>query len=92
MPSFDIVSKVNGHEITNVIDQTLREINQRFDFKGSNASVVHEDQAILVSASSEFQVKQILDILFTRAANRGLDRHSFSMQIIVLSYLYILEN
>ena len=63
MPSFDVVSEIDQHELVNAIDQANREINNRFDFKGTNSKVELSEQTLLVISKSEFQVKQINDIL-----------------------------
>ena len=73
MPSFDIVSEVNQHELTNAVDQANRELSTRFDFKGIDAKFVLEDQAITQSAPSDFQLKQMEDILRARLIARGID-------------------
>ena len=73
MPSFDIVSEVNPHELTNAVDQANRELSTRFDFKGVDAKFVLEDQVINQSAPSDFQLKQMEDILRARLIARGID-------------------
>ncbi|MEE7548450.1 YajQ family cyclic di-GMP-binding protein [Xanthomonas sp. Kuri4-1] len=73
MPSFDVVSEVDKHELTNAVDQANRELSTRFDFKGVDASFVLEDQVISQSAPSDFQLKQMTDILRARLIARGLD-------------------
>jgi uncharacterized protein YajQ (UPF0234 family) len=73
MPSFDIVSEVNLHEIANAVDQTNREIGTRFDFKGTDTRVEHKDAVITIHADNEFQIRQALDILHTKMAKRGID-------------------
>lgn len=73
MPSFDVVSEVNRHELTNAVDQANRELTNRFDFKGVEAKFVLEDQVIGQSAPSEFQLKQMEDILRARLTARGID-------------------
>lgn len=73
MPSFDIVSQIDLHELTNAIDQTNREVSNRFDFKGTNSRVEREDNIITLTAPSEFQINQINDILKTRISKRGID-------------------
>jgi uncharacterized protein YajQ (UPF0234 family) len=73
MPSFDIVSEVNQHELTNAVDQANRELTTRFDFKGVDAKFVLDDQAISQSAPSDFQLKQMEDILRARLIARGID-------------------
>lgn len=63
MPSFDIVSEVDKHTLTNAIDQSNRVITTRFDFKGVDASFERNDYVITITADEEFQVEQLLDIL-----------------------------
>lgn len=73
MPSFDIVSETDEHELSNAIDQVNREINNRFDFKGTNAKAELNKSQITLTAPSDFQVKQINDILCGKFAKRNLD-------------------
>jgi hypothetical protein len=73
MPSFDIVSEVNLHEVTNAVDQASREVGQRFDFKGTGASFEHKDTTVITSAQADFQLKQMLEILRLKLAKRGVD-------------------
>jgi hypothetical protein len=80
MPSFDAVSKVDTAELTNAVDQTSREIGQRYDFKGSAAAIERSDEVLTLFADSEFQLKQITDILYAKAAKRGIDVASFDAQ------------
>jgi uncharacterized protein YajQ (UPF0234 family) len=73
MPSFDIVSEVNRQEVVNAVDQANRELRQRFDFKGVDAEYALEELTITQSAPSDFQLKQMLDILRARLIARGID-------------------
>jgi uncharacterized protein YajQ (UPF0234 family) len=73
MPSFDVVSEVDKHELTNALDQANRELSTRFDFKGVDAKFEQDDQVINMSAPSDFQLKQMTDILNARLAARGID-------------------
>ncbi|WP_006786398.1 YajQ family cyclic di-GMP-binding protein [Thiorhodospira sibirica] len=73
MPSFDVVSEVDMHELHNAVDQTNREIDTRYDFKGSSARVEQNEAELVVSGDSEFQINQILDILHQRISKRGID-------------------
>ena len=73
MPSFDIVSEVDRHELTNAVDQANRELSTRFDFKGVEAKFEQEGESITLSAPSEFQLKQMNDILRARLIARGID-------------------
>ncbi|MGH8397890.1 MAG: YajQ family cyclic di-GMP-binding protein, partial [Gammaproteobacteria bacterium] len=82
MPSFDVVSKVDTAELTNAVDQVSREIGTRYDFKGSSANVERQENLLTLYADSEFQLKQVQDILYQRAAKRGIDVASFDPQKI----------
>jgi hypothetical protein len=73
MPSFDIVSEVDKHELTNAVDQANRELRNRFDFKGVDAKYVLEERLVTLSAPSDFQVRQMLDILKARLTARQID-------------------
>jgi uncharacterized protein YajQ (UPF0234 family) len=75
MPSFDIVSEVNQVEVHNALDQTNKEITNRFDFKGSDARVeLNEKEKVLtVYADDDFKLSQVLDVLTGKLAKRGVD-------------------
>jgi len=73
MPSFDIVSEVDAHELTNAIDQVNREVGNRFDFKGSDSKITLVDTAMNIEAGSEFQINQIEDIIYQKLAKRSID-------------------
>lgn len=73
MPSFDVVSEVDTHELTNAIDQGNREITNRFDFKGSDAKITLKENIVTIEAEVEFQVKQIYDVVIQKMAKRGID-------------------
>ena len=73
MPSFDVISEVDKHELTNAVDQANRELATRFDFKGVDAKYVLEENTIQQSAPSEFQLQQMLDILRSRLTTRKID-------------------
>lgn len=73
MPSFDMVSEVDMHEVGNATDQASREVATRFDFKGTQSSFEREDAVITIVSESEFQVGQMLDILRTKLSRRGID-------------------
>ena len=73
MPSFDIVSEVDTHELTNAVDQANRELDTRFDFKGVEAKFVRDEDSIAMSAPSEFQLQQMTDILRARLVARKID-------------------
>ena len=73
MPSFDVVSEVDLHEVNNAVDQANREVSTRFDFKGTNARYEKTDAVISLHAETDFQLKQMLDILQAKLAKRGVD-------------------
>ena len=75
MPSFDIVSEVNHVEVRNAVDQCNREIENRFDFKGSEARVEINDKntALTAYADDEFKLRQLRDVLTGKLAKRGVD-------------------
>lgn len=73
MPSFDVVSELNAHEVTNAIDQANRELGQRFDFKDTGARFELKELLVTLHAQVEFQLKQMLEILKLRLSKRGID-------------------
>jgi len=73
MPSFDTVLEPNMVEVKNAVEQTPREIETHFDFKGTSAAVSLSGQAITVLADSDFQLQQALDVLRTQLTKRGVD-------------------
>ncbi|MES2562388.1 MAG: YajQ family cyclic di-GMP-binding protein [Pseudomonadota bacterium] len=75
MPTFDIVSEVNQVEVHNALDQTNKEVTNRFDFKGSDARVEHneKDKKLTVFADDDFKLSQVIDVLTGKLAKRGID-------------------
>ena len=73
MPSFDVVSEIDHHELKNALDQANREIGTRYDFKGSNARIEQAGNALTLEAESEFQIKQMVPILKEKMSKRGID-------------------
>ena len=73
MPSFDIVSEVDKHELSNAVDQANREVGNRFDFKGSNSKIVQNDMDLRVESDSKFRVDQVRGILYEKLTKRGID-------------------
>ncbi|HHA18420.1 MAG TPA: YajQ family cyclic di-GMP-binding protein [Methylophaga sp.] len=73
MPSFDIVSEIDQHELTNAVDQANREIGNRFDFRGTDARVEQSDKILTIHADSDFQIDQVLDILRLKLVKRGIE-------------------
>ena len=78
MPSFDVVSEVDLHEIRNAVDQAIRELRNRFDFRGVDANIELEEQSILLSAPEEFQLGQIKDILRDKMTARNVDSRALT--------------
>lgn len=73
MPSFDVVSEVDKHELTNAVDQANREVGTRFDFKGTDARFELGEFEITLRADAEFRIKQMMDILRPKLVKRGID-------------------
>lgn len=73
MPSFDIVSEMDAHELANAVDQANREVTTRFDFKGTNSQYAFEKEIIKLSTETDFQLKQMMDVLKTKLTKRGID-------------------
>ena len=73
MPSFDVVSEVDHHELRNALDQANREIGTRYDFKGSDARIEQTGNDLVLEAESEFQIKQMVPILKEKLSKRSID-------------------
>ncbi len=73
MPSFDVVSEVDWHEITNAIDQANRELQTRFDFRGVEAKFEKQEQSVRVTAEADIQLDQMIDILRAKMVKRSID-------------------
>lgn len=73
MPSFDVVSELNMHEVTNAVDQCTRELQMRFDLRGTKCRFVLEKNVVTLFGEGEFHLKQLLDILETKLIKRGID-------------------
>ncbi|MCH8117673.1 MAG: YajQ family cyclic di-GMP-binding protein [Proteobacteria bacterium] len=73
MPSFDVVSDFDAHEASNAVDQANREVHTRFDFKGTGSKFELDAQVITLTTQSDFQLKQMLDILRQKLAKRSVD-------------------
>lgn len=73
MPSFDIVSEVDKHEITNVVDNANRELSTRFDFRGVEASFEQNSESVKITAEADFQVDQMIDMLYKSCVKRNID-------------------
>ena len=77
MPSFDVVSEVDMHEVSNALDQSRREVNTRYDFKNTKAEIEFKDSIVNLSATSEFHVSQMLDVVYMKMAKRKIDIKCF---------------
>ena len=73
MPSFDIVSELDMHEVTNAVDQANRELQMRYDFKGVDARFEQTDSMVVLQAEVDFQLQQMLDVLRTKMTGRKID-------------------
>ncbi len=73
MPSFDVVSELDMHEVNNAVDQANREVATRFDFKGTDSKFSREETVVTLQSESEFQLGQMLDILRGKLNRRGVD-------------------
>ena len=74
MPSFDVVSEIDMHEMSNALDQSRREITTRYDFRTSKtANIECSEDIITLIADNEFQVQQMLDIVYGKMSKRGVD-------------------
>jgi uncharacterized protein YajQ (UPF0234 family) len=70
--SFDVVSKVDRQEVDNALNQAAKEVAQRYDFKGTDASIGWSGEAVRMSANSEERVKAVLDVFQTKLVKRGV--------------------
>jgi len=72
MPSFDVVSEIDQHELNNAIDQTKREIDTRFDFRGTSAALELKDLSVKLTGDTDYHVKSLSDMLLQKLAKRGI--------------------
>ncbi|MBK1850240.1 YajQ family cyclic di-GMP-binding protein [Marinobacter sp. 1-4A] len=73
MPSFDIVSEIDMHEVTNAVDQAKRDLGNRWDFKNVDADIEQDEKGLTISAPEEFQLEQLMDMLRMAFAKRNID-------------------
>lgn len=73
MPSFDVVSKVDLQEVENAVNQAKKEIENRYDFRGSNSEIVWDKKSITYNAPDDYKVNAIKDVLQTKLHRRGID-------------------
>lgn len=72
MPSFDIVSKVDMQEVENAVNQAIKEIGQRYDFKGSKSEITQEKDAVKVLADDDYKLKAVIDVLQSKFIKRNI--------------------
>ena len=80
MPSFDVTSDVNKVELKNSVDQANKEIQTRFDFKGSDARVEQNELVLTLYADDDFKLRQVMDLLLTKCAKRGVDTRAMDVK------------
>lgn len=73
MPCFDVASEVDLHELANAVDQSNRELAQRFDFRDTGAKFELDEHTVTLHAQVEFQLKQMLEVLKLKLGKRGID-------------------
>ena len=78
MPSVDVVSEVDLHEVRNAVDQAVRELRTRFDFRNVEANIELEEKSILLTAPEEFQLGQLKDIVRDKMTSRGVDSRALT--------------
>ena len=85
MPSFDVVSEVELHELTNAVDQAQRIVTNRFDFKGIEASFERNERTVIITAEAEFQVTQMEDMLRSALVKCKIDPAAMDCSEILAS-------
>lgn len=78
MPSFDIVSEIDTHEVTNAVDQAKRDLGNRWDFKNVDADIEQDEKGLTISAPQEFQLEQLMDMLRMAFAKRNIDSRALA--------------
>ena len=82
MPSFDVTSEVNKVELRNAIDKSNKEIQTRFDFKGSDARVEQNELVLTLYADDDFKLRQVKELMFTKCAKRGVDTRAMDVKAV----------
>jgi len=82
MPSFDIVSEIDTHELRNAVENAQRELDTRFDFRGVEASIEWKDPDVVMKAEADFQLSQMMDILIAKLVKREIDPNTMDSQSI----------
>ncbi|MCZ6807627.1 MAG: YajQ family cyclic di-GMP-binding protein [Deltaproteobacteria bacterium] len=80
MPSFDVVSQINQHEVDNACNQASKEIAQRYDFKGTESSIEQTDEGIVIRSNSEGRIDAARDVLETKMVRRQVSLKSLDAQ------------
>lgn len=80
MPTFDIVSEVDKHELTNAVDQANKEVTTRFDFKGTDSHFELKDLEVKMNTESEFQLDQMYNVLTSKLSKRGIDLRAIELK------------
>ena len=81
MPSFDVIIEVDKVELRNAIDQSNKEISNRFDFKGSDARIeLSDDETLSIYADDEFKMNEVYDLMIGKMAKRDIDIRSLTKQ------------
>ncbi|MEK7279578.1 MAG: YajQ family cyclic di-GMP-binding protein [Nitrospirota bacterium] len=78
--SFDIVSKIDMQEMKNAVDQTLKEIGQRFDLKDSRSEIILEENDMTLTSSDEYKLKAVVDILQSKMVKRGISLKAITLE------------
>ena len=92
MPSFDVVSEVDLHELTNAVDQAGRIVKNRFDFKGVDASFKRDEHTIVITAEADFQVAQMEDMLRSALMKCKIDPAAMDLSEPITSGKYVSQN
>tara|TARA_B100000965_G_C19182389_1_gene579379 strand:- start:104 stop:589 length:486 start_codon:yes stop_codon:yes gene_type:complete len=80
MPSFDVVSRLESQEVDNAIGNSMKEISQRYDFKGSNAKIERNENIITITAEDELKAKQVVDLLTSHVIKRKIDPKAIKLK------------
>ena len=82
MPSFDVLSKVDLQEVDNAMNQSLKEIAQRYDFKGSKSTITFENNELKILADDDYKLEAVKTILMTKLNKRGISPKALDMQTV----------
>lgn len=77
--SFDVVSRIDQQELDNALNQARKEIENRFDFKNSKTSIEGDDKKITIVSDDEMKMRNVIDIVQSKATKRGIDIKAFDM-------------